>query len=728
MIAPSEGGAQGPGTGVAYAPGMSADLSVRIARRTDVSPRQVEAALELLGDGATVLFVARYRRERTGGLDEVQLRAIAEQQRSLLEIDARRSAIVETMRRQGQLTPERSAALAAAETRSELEALYAPFKRRRKTRADVARERGLDPLAAQIWNQDRPVEPGVAARAFVDPERGVPDVAAALAGARDLIAERISTDHSPMIRRIVRQRGVLSARLRPDADDTDRFQDYADYQEPIGRVPSHRYLAVCRGEAAGALTVSVRPDPERTLQRLLSQLRIGRTPFAEQLKLAAADALKRLMLPAAERAVRSARKEHADAEAIEVFAANLEALLLAAPLGPRSVLGIDPGLRTGCKCALIASTGAVLSHRVLALAGRREPERDALIQWLRSDQPEAIAVGNGTGGREALAVVRGAVRATGSDTPVIAISESGASVYSASEVARVELPSLDLTLRSAVHLARRLQDPLSELVKVPPASIGVGQYQHDVEPAALQRRLHQVVESCVNRVGVDLNTASAQLLGYVAGIGPKLAATIVAHREAHGRFDSRRALSRVRGLGPKTFEQCAGFVRVYDGADPLDASGVHPERSALVARMAADLGLTVEQLVGNAEAVERLEASRYLDEATGRATLDDIARELARPGRDPRDAFEPPAFRDDVHSIEDLAEGMVLEGIVTNVTAFGAFVDLGVHQDGLIHISELADRFVPSPHDVVSPGQAIQVRVLGVDLQRKRISLSARWI
>lgn len=705
---------------------MSADLSTRIARHTDVSPQRVSAVLQLLADGATVPFIARYRKERTGGLDEVQLRAVAEQQRLLTELDTRREAIEATMRQQGQLTPERSAALAAAQTRIELEALYAPFKRRRKTRADTARERGLEPLAKQIWSQPRSGSPQAAAGAFVDAARGVPDADAALAGARDLVAERICADHTPSIRQAVRQHGVLATQVKADADDADRFRDYADYRETIGRVPSHRYLAVCRGEASGALRVSLRPDPERTLQRLRSRLRIGRSPFAEQLELAASDALKRLMLPAAERSVRSARKEHADREAIEVFATNLEALLLAAPFGPRSVLGIDPGLRTGCKCALVADTGAVVSHRVLALAGRKQPEKQALVRWIARDQPEAIAVGNGTGGREALAVVREAVREAGSDAPVVSISESGASVYSASEVARAELPQLDLTVRSAVHLARRLQDPLSELVKVPPASIGVGQYQHDVDAGALQRRLEQVVESCVNRVGVELNTASPHLLSYVAGIGPKLAAAIVAHREANGPFASRRALKQVRGLGPKTFEQCAGFLRVHGSDDPLDASGVHPERSRLVSQMARDLGLTVAQLVGNPDAVSRLELQRYLDADTGRATLDDIARELSKPGRDPREAFEAPAFRDDIHAIEDLAEGMVLDGIVTNVTAFGAFVDLGVHQDGLVHVSELADRFVPSPHDVVSPGQAIRVRVLGVDLERRRISLSAR--
>ncbi|MEM6930176.1 MAG: helix-hairpin-helix domain-containing protein, partial [Myxococcota bacterium] len=438
------------------------------------------------------------------------------------------------------------------------------------------------------------------------------------------------------------------------------------------------------------------------------------------------DSLGRLLFPAAERRVRAAHKAAADDEAIEVFGKNLEALLLASPLGPVSVLGIDPGIRTGCKCALVTDTGALAEHRVLHLVGRREPETGALAAWLRRAKPGAVAVGNGTGGREALAETRRAVQEAGLDVPVVAVNESGASIYSASEGAREEMPDVDLTVRSAVHLARRLQDPLAELVKVPPPSLGVGQYQHDVDDKKLAQRLDEVVESCVNRVGVDLNTASPALLRHVAGIGPKLAGKIVEHREAEGPFRRRKDLTAVAGLGKKTFEQCAGFLRVNGGEEPLDASAVHPERYRLVQRIAKDHGTDVATLLAEPRRVDGLRLERYVSEDIGMATLSDIADELKRPGRDPRTKFEAPRFRDDVNAIEDLREGMVLEGVVTNVANFGAFVDLGVHQDGLVHISELADRFVQSPHDVVSPGQGVRVKVLGVDLHRKRISLSMK--
>ncbi|MEQ1504191.1 MAG: Tex-like N-terminal domain-containing protein [Myxococcota bacterium] len=707
---------------------MTLDLSGRIAAVVSVPRDRVAAALVLFDGGATVPFVARYRKERTGGLDEVELRAIADHRDRLVELDRRLEAIRAALRESGKWTDGLDRQLAACTSRAELEELYAPYKKRRTTRADTARALGLEPLARKILDQPRAGDPAADARRFV--VEGVEDAAAALAGARDIVAETLASDPAiaGLVRRLTRERGVLSTAIRKDAEGADKFRDYADYHEGIGRVPSHRYLAVCRGEDAGVLTVKLRPDPDATRDAVLRAARHEpRSPFGAELAAAVDDGLKRLLVPTAERAVRADRRLAAEDDALDVFDRNLGALLLAPPLGPRSVLGVDPGIRTGCKCALVSDTGALVEHHTLMLlTGGAATAR--LVDWLGRARPHAIAVGNGTGGREALAAVRDAVRQAGVDAIVVSISEAGASVYSASDVARDELPDVDLTVRGAVHLARRLRDPLAELVKVPPASLGVGQYQHDIDEARLTRRLHEVVESCVNRVGVELNTASPALLGYVAGIGPKLATAIARHRDQHGPFRTRRALLEVTGLGPKTFEQCAGFLRLRGGDQPLDASGVHPERYALVARIARDVGAPLERLIGDPAAVGAIDWSRYEDADTGRATLADIAGELASPGRDPRSEFEPPAFRDDVRELADLEVGMVLAGVVTNVTAFGAFVDIGVHQDGLVHVSELADRFVKSPHDVVSAGQPLDVVVLAVDRDRNRISLSAKRV
>ncbi|MBX2803966.1 MAG: RNA-binding transcriptional accessory protein [Myxococcales bacterium] len=689
----------------------------------------MRAALALFDEGSTVPFVARYRRERTGGLDEVQLRQIADAHRQHVELQDRRSAILKALTEQGVLTDALRATIAACQTRSALEDAYAPYKKRRKTRADNAKEKGLEPLAELLLAQTRRGNPITDATSYVDPSKGVTSVDEALAGARDIVAETLAS--RPTLRSLVRQdvgdHGMLSSSATKKTEGADDFRDYADHTERAARVPSHRYLAMCRGEAEGVLTIKIRPDLERTLQQLLRAAKLDRgSPWAEQMRQATDDALRRLLLPAAERRVRAILKEHADDEAIEVFQRNLEALLLAAPLGGVSVLGIDPGIRTGCKCALVSETGALVEHQVLHLVGRKDPQTDRLAAWLSRARPAAVAVGNGTGGREALAAVRTALREAGMDVPAVSVSESGASIYSASELARQELPDVDLTVRSAAHIARRLQDPLAELVKVPPGSIGVGQYQHDVDDKKLTRKLSEVVESCVNRVGVDVNTASPALLAHVAGIGPKLAERIVAHRQANGAFRRRRDLLDVQGLGKKTFEQCAGFLRIRDGSEPLDASAVHPERYKLVARMARDLGCSVAELVGDAAKARTIQMDRYVDEDTGLQTLADIVGELTKPGRDPRQAFEAPAFRDDVQELSDVREGMVLHGVVTNVTNFGAFVDVGVHQDGLVHISQLADRYVSSPHEVVSAGQSVKVKVLEVDLDRRRISLSMK--
>ena len=707
---------------------MSA-LAQNIADSLDLKRAHIDAALTLFGGGATVPFVARYRKEQTGGLDEVQLRDIMELQQRLTELEQRRKTILDTIQGQGQLTPALADKLAACTTKTQLEDLYAPYKKRRKTRADVAREKGLAPLADRITSQPRGGRPYEDARRFVNAQRGVKTPDEALAGARDIVAEGLAMD--PVLRSLVRnavgEHGQLRSKLAKKDIDGSQYRDYLKYEERAHRVPSHRYLAVCRGEEEGVLSVSVRPDPEATLRQVLRGCRYyPNSPYGPQMFDAAQDAFKRLLLPTAERSVRAQLKVIADDAAIDVFQKNMEALLLSAPLGPKPVLGIDPGIRTGCKCAMVGANGALLQYETVYLVGRSTPQTSMIISLLRTHRPVAIAVGNGTGGRETETLLRAAVKEAGLDVMVVSVNEAGASVYSASDIARHELPDVDLTVRGAVSIARRLQDPLAELVKVPSKSIGVGQYQHDVDQGKLERRLGHVVESCVNRVGVNLNTASPALLSYVAGIGPKLADAVVRHRTETGKFQTRKALTKVPGLGQKTFEQCAGFLRIPDARDPLDASAVHPERYGLVQRMARDVGVTITHLVGDAELMGRISVDRYEGGDVGRATLLDIIAELKKPGRDPRSNFEPPAFRDDVHSVEDLELGMVLEGVVTNVTNFGAFVDIGVHRDGLVHISELANRYVSSPHEVVSAGQSITVKVLEVDDKRKRISLSAK--
>ena len=706
-------------------------MNQRIAGALSLPSGQVAAALSLFDDGATIPFVARYRKERTGDLDEVQLRAIQETQRGFLELDSRRKTIEDAIREQGKLTPALVAALAACTRKSELEDLYQPYKVRRKTRADVAREQGLHALAELILTQPRTGNVWHEASRYRNPTRGVADAEAALAGARDIVAEDLANDPGRRrdVRRMVGQHGLVRSTAKK-GQDASNFRDYVDFQELASRIPSHRYLAVCRGEAEGVLAVKVRPDVEQTVAQVLRTVRhFPGSPSAEQLTLAVEDATKRLLLPAGERAVRGVLKTESDSEAIGVFAKNLEALLLAPPLGPKPVLGIDPGIRTGCKCAMVSSTGALVDYQTLFLVGRGDKDVGALVAMLRRHAPAAVAVGNGTGGREAEARVREAARQLDFEVQVVSVNESGASVYSASELAGNELPDVDLTVRGAVSIGRRLQDPLAELVKVEPKAIGVGQYQHDVDQSKLERQLGAVVESCVNRVGVDLNTASPALLGHVAGLGPKLSQAIVAHREANGSYRSRSELAKVPKLGKKTFEQCAGFLRIRGGTDPLDNSAVHPERYPLVKRMARDLGVPVSELVGSSRA-RQIQLSRYTDETTGLSTLEDIVAELEKPGRDPRMAFKTAKFNDAIHEVSDLVVGMVLEGVVTNVTNFGAFVDIGVHQDGLVHISELSNTFVRDPHTVAHAGQVLQVKVLAIDEKRNRISLSAKqaWI
>ncbi len=706
----------------------------RIAEALDLPARAVAATLELLDGGATVPFIARYRKEVTAGLDEVQIRAVQERAGYLRELDARRASILRSIEEQGKLTDALRERIERCSTKTELEDLYLPFKRTRRTKAAVAREQGLEPLAQKILAQPRHGDPRAEARRFVDSTKGVDSVDAALEGARDIVVEAISEEASvrASLRETLARHGVLRVGVvKAKKNERTKFENYYDFSDRLERLPSHRYLAIRRGEAEGVLRAKVEIDEARSKQRIGRQMRLDdRSPYGPELREAINVAYAKRLMPTLTKHVRSSVATSAERDAIRVFADNLENLLLAAPFGERAVVAIDPGIRTGCKCAALSATGRFLDHTTiypLRSDGERARAEEQLVAFVRKHEPAAVAVGDGTGGRETESFARDALRRASLDVTVVAVSEAGASVYSASDVAREEFPDLDLTVRGAISIGRRLQDPLAELVKLDPKSIGVGQYQHDVDQGELTKKLGEVVESCVNRVGVELNTASAPLLSHVAGIGPKLALAIVAHRRASGRFEGRRALLDVKGLGRKAFEQAAGFLRVRGGAHPLDASGVHPERYRLVERMARDLGVAVAELVGTDRA-RALDLGRYIGDGVGEPTLRDIVAELEKPGRDPRSRFTTTRFRDDVRELEDLSEGMVLEGLVTNVTAFGAFVNLGVHQDGLVHISQLADRFVRDPHEVAKVGQRVRVRVLSVDLARRRISLSRKGL
>jgi uncharacterized protein len=705
-----------------------------LAAELSLPPAAVMATVKLLAEGATVPFIARYRKEATGGLDEVQIRAIEERRTYVLELDERRRAVVAEIHKQGKLTDALFAKILACSSKAVLEDLYLPFKPKRRTRAIIAKERGLEPLADRIFAQPPDGSPEAEAQAFVSAAKEVPDVATALAGARDICAERIAEDADvrKLARDLYQREGVIKVvKNEEHAAKATKFDTYASYAEPLANIPSHRYLAIRRGEAEGVLRASIDVDPEHLLPEVRSKVKLSpKSPWAGELDKAIADASRRLLLPGVQSDVRVDLKMAADRAAVEVFAANLQELLLAAPFGTKTVLGIDPGQRTGCKCVVVDETGKLLENQTIYLvqgAEATERARQTLRALCKTYPIRAVAVGNGTHGRETEAFAKDVLAAEGlKEVFCVSVSEAGASVYSASDVAREEFPDLDLTVRGAISIARRLQDPLAELVKIDPKSIGVGQYQHDVYQGLLAKKLDEVIETCVNKVGVELNTASAPLLARVAGIGPSLSKKIVAHRDAHGAFKSRRALADVAGIGPKTFEQAAGFLRVRGGEHALDASAVHPERYALVERMAKDLGVPVATLVGDLDAIARIDPRRYVDGDVGLFTLNDILAELKKPGRDPRATFSPPQFRDDVRSLEDLAPGMELEGVVTNVTAFGAFVDVGVHQDGLVHVSQLADRFVKDPKDVVKVGDKLKVRVLEVDLARKRIALSAK--
>ncbi|MCU0647083.1 MAG: RNA-binding transcriptional accessory protein [Gemmatimonadaceae bacterium] len=710
-------------------------LIARVARELSLGAPQVAQTLALFADGNTLPFIARYRKEATGGLDEVQLRDVQERATYLHELEERRAAILASITEQGKLDDALKAKLLAADTKQALEDLYLPFKPKRRTRAMIAAEQGLTPLAELAWGGDATDEAlHTAAGAYLDSAtghtHGLATVDDALKGARDILAERVAEDAAirGWVRDITRARGTVKSTAKAGkAGDESKFKDYADFSEAIGTIPSHRMLAIRRGEAEEELSWTI-VAPVEKITAELSRLIVAPRRAAQQLTLVVQDAYKRLLSLAIEGELRLELKTRADEEAIAIFGRNLEQLLLAPPAGERRVIGLDPGFRTGVKVAVVGPTGKLL-HTDTFYLHQEERMSASVLALVARFTPELIAIGNGTASRETETLVKQALRAIPDGTArpqVVVVNEAGASVYSASDVARAEFPELDVSLRGAVSIARRLQDPLAELVKIDPKSIGVGQYQHDVNQPRLKQRLDDTVTSCVNRVGVELNTASAQLLSYVAGIGPSLAQAIVMWRDSEGGAPSRAALREVPRLGAKAFEQAAGFIRVRGGAHPLDASAVHPERYALVEQMARDLGVEVSALIGNEARIATIPLERYVSDDVGLPTLRDIVQELAKPGRDPRQAFEPPAFREDIQKPEDLTTGMVLEGVVTNIVAFGAFVDIGVHQDGLVHVSQLADRYVKDPNDIVKVGQKVQVTVQSVDLARGRIALTMR--
>ena len=709
---------------------MNAEHIKRIAEEMNLGARQVQAVAELLAGDATVPFIARYRKEATGSLDEVAVADIRDRLHQMAELDKRRESILKSLTERELLTDELKAQVMAAETMTTLEDVYLPYRPKRRTRATAAREKGLEPLAERLFAQPADMAPLAEAAAFVDPEKGVAAPEDALAGARDIIAE-LAAEHAEARARMrnlfEREAVIVSKVITGMENEGAKFRDYFAWEEKASDAPSHRVLAMRRGEAEGILNLKIRPSDEAALEILEYLFVTGSGPASEEVRRAVRDAWQRLLSLSMETEMRLAMKKRADAEAIGVFAENLKGLLLSPPFGQRRVMGIDPGLRTGCKVVCLNRQGQLLHHDTFYLAGSesaRNAAAELLTKLAATYQPEAIAIGNGTGGRDCEAFVRGL--GLPENIQIIMVDESGASVYSASESARAEFPDLDLTFRGAVSIGRRLMDPLAELVKIDPKSIGVGQYQHDVHQNELKRSLDDVVVSAVNKVGVELNTASLELLTYVSGLGPGLAGNILAHRNSRGPFKSRQELLDVPRLGPKAFEQAAGFLRIRNGDTPLDASAVHPESYPVVKAMAGDLGLAPNELVGRNDLRGTIKLDRYVTERVGMPTLMDILDELARPGRDPRPAFERIVFSEGVNELEDLKAGMRLTGRVTNVTNFGAFVDIGVHQDGLVHISELADRFVKDPHEVVRVRQSVTVTVLEVDLERRRIRLSMR--
>jgi len=703
----------------------------KIASELNIQPRQVAATAKLFAEGATVPFISRYRKEATGSLDEVAITTIRERLLGLADLDQRREAIIKSLTERSLLTAELTAALTSADTVTRLEDIYQPYRPKKRTRATIAKEQGLEPLADILFRQEATTDPVTEAKAFVSTEKGVATSEAALAGARDILAERVSDDPlaRAKLRKLYQEQAVVKSKVCLDKEEPGaKFKDYFDWNEPLATIPSHRLLAIRRGETEGFLMMRV-SIPEADALPLIEPLFVtGKGHAADQVRLAVQDSYKRLLGSAIEVEMRIESKKKADAEAIRVFADNLRELLLASPLGRKNVLAIDPGFRSGCKIVCLDRQGKLLHHDVVyptaSSMGEMREAAEALLSMIKKYQIEAIAIGNGTASRETETFVK--KLKLPSTIPIVMVNESGASIYSASPVAREEFPNHDVTVRGAVSIGRRLMDPLAELVKLDPKSIGVGQYQHDVDGTALKRSLDDVVVSCVNGVGVELNTASKELLGYVSGLGPMLAGGIVAHRDANGPFKSRAELKSIARLGPKAFEQAAGFLRIRDGEHPLDGSAVHPESYGLVEAMAKDLNCSVSDLIRDSGLRKKIQLTKYVTGSVGLPTLNDIMAELAKPGRDPRQRFEVFSFQSGVEKMEDLKPGMKLPGIVTNVTAFGAFVDIGVHQDGLVHVSQLSDQFVKDPSEVVKVAQRVNVTVVEVDLPRKRIALSMK--
>jgi uncharacterized protein len=710
---------------------MDTTHTKQIAAELKISTVQVLAAAELLDDGGTVPFISRYRKEVTGNLDEVQITAIRDRIAALRELDKRRAAIIKSLKERELYTEELAGKVMAAANISELEDIYLPYKPKKRTRATMARERGLEPLAKIIFKQLPETDPQSEAAAYIDKEKDVETADDALAGARDIIAEWISEDKATrqMLRTYYAQNSIIRSKVIKDKQaEGAKYRDYFQWEEPAKDAPSHRVLAIRRAEREGFLTMRTTPPEEGALQIIKTQFIRGNSASSEQVLMAIADGYKRLLSLSMEAELRLNLKKLADEEAIRVFRENLRQLLLAPPLGQKSILAIDPGFRSGCKVVSLNSQGKFLQYETIfphSSQGMVQKAREIILAMCAKHNIEAIAIGNGTASRETETFVR----AIGlpKDIAIVMVNESGASIYSASAVAREEFPDQDVTVRGSVSIGRRLMDPLAELVKIDPKSIGVGQYQHDVDQTALKRSLDDVTISCVNAVGVEVNTASAQLLTYVSGLGPVLAKSIIEHRQQNGPFKSRTALKKVPRLGPKAFEQAAGFLRIGDAQkNPLDRSAVHPESYHIVKQMTQDIGCTIAALMDEPELTQKIELSRYVSDTVGMPTLTDIISELSKPGRDPREQFESMSFAEGVNEMKDLEAGMRLPGIVTNITNFGAFVDIGVHQDGLVHISHLADRFVKDPNQIVKVGQKVDALVLEIDMPRKRIALSLK--
>ena len=704
-----------------------------IATSLELNQTKVANTLALLDEGCTIPFISRYRKEKTGGLDEVQIANISQWKDKLTELTKRKETICKTIDEQGKLTPELKSRIDNTWDSTTLEDIYLPYKPKRRTRAQVARQQGLEPLAQTILLQREP-NPQNVARAYVKGD--VKDVEAAIKGAQDIIAETVSENEQTrqQVRNAFKREAIISSKVvaaKKDEEGAQKYTDYFDFSEPLRRCNGNRLLAMRRGESEGFLRVSISIDGEETTERLQRHYVRGRGACAQLVEEAVADAYKRLIEPSVENEFAAASKEKADEEAIGVFSLNLRQLLLAAPLGQKRVMGVDPGIRTGCKVVCLDAQGNLLYHDVVYPFTPRGNEQAAKTQFQKIAnrfKVDAIAVGNGTASRETADILRQAGHAAEPRIPVYVVSEDGASVYSASKTARDEFPDEDVTVRGAVSIGRRLMDPLAELVKIDPKSIGVGQYQHDVDQGKLKKSLDTTVESCVNLVGVNVNTASVHLLTYISGLGPTLAKNIVDYRRDNGAFTSRAQLKKVPRLGPAAFEQCAGFLRVDGAKNPLDNSAVHPECYTVVESMAKDMGCSVGQLIGNNEKIRQIPLAKYVTAEVGMPTLNDIVAELEKPGRDPREDLEEFAFDERVHTIADLVPGMLLPGIVTNITKFGAFVDVGVHQDGLVHVSQLANRYVADPAEVVKLHQHVQVKVVEVDTRRNRISLTMKGV